>query len=51
MAKKTEAGSEETTAVEVPAWDTPVKLGAIDEALYVEEGDVVVKVDRSCGEI
>ncbi len=32
-------------------WDTTVKLGAIEETNYLQEGDVVVKVDRSCGEV
>jgi hypothetical protein len=41
--------TEETEAPKL--WDTTVKLGAIEEALYLQEGDVVVKVDRASGEV
>lgn len=34
-----------------PLYDTTVKLGAIEEAQFLEEGDVVVKVDRASGEV
>jgi protein involved in polysaccharide export with SLBB domain len=32
-------------------YDTTVKLGAIEEAQFLQEGDVVVKVDRASGEV
>ncbi len=50
---KREHASEEI-GVAVPrhtAWDTTVKLGAIEEASYLEPGDVVVAVDRAAGEV
>ncbi len=33
------------------AWDTTVKLGAIEEAQYVALGAVVSKIDKATGEI
>lgn len=47
MAKTEEAKPEEKT----PEWITTVKLGSIEEAKYLEPGDVVDSVNKSSGEV
>jgi hypothetical protein len=51
MAKKETEEATEVKSEPTKAWDTTLKLGAIEEANYAILGATVVKVDKASGEV